>query len=172
MTCYLIDEFRKTFSRRFTKKEIEVQPFRDSVKMVANYRMYGTTALRRCWDREEEYKHNEHSVRENSVALHRQFTGMIKTEACLGINNLRDLDLALSPQNLEHVAQAIREDVSLVEKLTIRSNYTAVVTNSTSVLGLGKIQGSASIPVLEGLSVLLSEFGEVNALPLVIEDDS
>ena len=44
----------------------------------------------------------------------------------------------------------------------------AVVSDGTAVLGLGNIGAAASIPVMEGKSILFKEFGGVDAFPICI----
>ena len=43
----------------------------------------------------------------------------------------------------------------------------AVVSDGTAVLGLGNIGASASIPVMEGKSILFKEFANVDAFQFV-----
>ena len=45
----------------------------------------------------------------------------------------------------------------------------AVVSDGTAVLGLGNIGASASIPVMEGKSILFKEFADVDAFPICID---
>ena len=44
----------------------------------------------------------------------------------------------------------------------------AVVSDGTAVLGLGNIGAAASIPVMQGKSLLFKEFGGVDAFPICI----
>lgn len=147
-------------------------PFRDSISFVKNYIMYKRELLSPADPSNPDsfFNEGEHSIQENSIAMHRVYRGLIKAVSKLGINNLQDLDLALSSQNISKISSIIRTFPDTVKLLTIKGSYTALITDSSSVLGLGRLPGSASIPVLEGLSVLLTEFGQVNALPLIIEE--
>ena len=47
-----------------------------------------------------------------------------------------------------------------------------MVSNGTAVLGLGNIGATASLPVMEGKSVLFKRFGGVNAFPVCIDADT
>ena len=56
-----------------------------------------------------------------------------------------------------------------IYKYTCKSNMVAVVSDGTAVLGLGNIGASASIPVMEGKSILFKEFADVDAFPICID---
>jgi hypothetical protein len=43
-----------------------------------------------------------------------------------------------------------------------------VVSDGSAVLGLGNIGGLAGLPVMEGKAVLFKAFGDVDAIPLVL----
>ncbi len=45
----------------------------------------------------------------------------------------------------------------------------AIVSDSSAVLGLGDIKGSAGLPVMEGKAVLFQELGSVSAIPLCLK---
>src|SRR5699024_8458309 len=54
-------------------------------------------------------------------------------------------------------------------ELTIKRNTIAVVTDGTAVLGLGDIGPEASMPVMEGKSVLFKQFAGVDAWPVALD---
>lgn len=43
-----------------------------------------------------------------------------------------------------------------------------MVSDGSAVLGLGNIGGLAGLPVMEGKAVLFKTFGDVDAIPLVL----
>lgn len=43
-----------------------------------------------------------------------------------------------------------------------------MVSDGSAVLGLGNIGGLAGLPVMEGKAVLFKAFGDVDAIPLVL----
>ena len=63
----------------------------------------------------------------------------------------------------------IVKDPSLVYKYTVKGNMVAVVSNGTSVLGLGNIGPEASKPVMEGKAVLFKKFAGVEAVDICID---
>src|SRR5699024_1849311 len=51
---------------------------------------------------------------------------------------------------------------------TMKGNMVAVVSNGSAVLGLGNIGPEASLPVMEGKSVLFKSFAGVDSFPLCL----
>jgi len=56
-----------------------------------------------------------------------------------------------------------------VRDLTIKQNTVAVVSDGSSVLGLGDIGPYAAIPVMEGKALLFKEFANIDAWPLCLD---
>ncbi|MFU8780626.1 MAG: NAD(P)-dependent malic enzyme [Kiritimatiellia bacterium] len=78
---------------------------------------------------------------------------------------VEDLCLAYTPG----VAEAVRvlaEDPAAARTYSARGNLVAVVSDGTSILGLGDLGATASIPVMEGKAVLFKSFGDVDAWPV------
>jgi malate dehydrogenase (oxaloacetate-decarboxylating) len=106
-------------------------------------------------------------VYEESVKLHKQYKGKIKIESVVPLKDRNDLSLLYTPG----VAQPCREiakDPSLSFELTWRGRTVAVISDGSSVLGLGNIGPEASLPVMEGKALLLKHFGGVDSVPIVI----
>ena len=53
-------------------------------------------------------------------------------------------------------------------ELTWRGNVVAVISDGTRVLGLGDIGPAAAMPVMEGKSALYKRFGNIDAIPIVL----
>ena len=66
------------------------------------------------------------------------------------------MSTAHTPGWLE-LRRKIKEDPENVYKYTNKSNIVAVVSDGSAVLGLGNIGGLASIPVMDGKSLLFKE---------------
>jgi malate dehydrogenase (oxaloacetate-decarboxylating) len=64
--------------------------------------------------------------------------------------------------------KVIAEDREAVYRYTNKSNYVAVVSNGTAVLGLGNIGPEASMPVMEGKCVLFKSLAGIDAFPICI----
>ena len=63
----------------------------------------------------------------------------------------------------------IHEDEAKAYVYTSKANTIAVVSDGSAVLGLGNIGPKAAMPVMEGKAVLFKEFGDVNAVPIVLD---
>ena len=79
-----------------------------------------------------------------------------------------DLSLAYSP-GVAEPCLAIKDDPSQVYNFTTKGNMVAVITNGTAVLGLGDIGPLAAKPVMEGKSILLKKFANVDSIDLCID---
>ncbi|WUH97133.1 NADP-dependent malic enzyme [Spirillospora sp. NBC_00431] len=78
-----------------------------------------------------------------------------------------DLSLAYTP-GVARVCTAIADRPELAYDYTWTSKVVAVVTDGTAVLGLGDIGPAASMPVMEGKSLLFKEFAGVDSVPIAL----
>ena len=65
------------------------------------------------------------------------------------------------------VCNAIYQNPDLVCKLTIKGNTVPIVTDGSSVLGLGNIGPAAALPVMEGKAMFFKDFSGTDAFPYV-----
>jgi malate dehydrogenase (oxaloacetate-decarboxylating)/malate dehydrogenase (oxaloacetate-decarboxylating)(NADP+) len=103
-----------------------------------------------------------------AIEYSRKYRGKIEIKPTLKIGSLDDLSIVYTP-GVAAVSTAISNDSRLAWDLTWRGNTIFIVTNGTRVLGLGDIGPLASLPVMEGKSLIYKEFGGVNAVPIPIE---
>ena len=94
--------------------------------------------------------------------------GKLSVETTGPIDDKRALSIAYTP-GVALVSQAIHDDTRLAATHTWASRLVAVVSDGTSVLGLGDIGASASLPVMEGKSALFKRFAGLNSIPLVLD---
>jgi malate dehydrogenase (oxaloacetate-decarboxylating)(NADP+) len=80
----------------------------------------------------------------------------------------RDLSLAYSP-GVAVPCLKIAENPDAAYDYTSRGNMVAVISNGTSVLGIGDIGALASKPVMEGKAVLFKRFADIDAVDLEID---
>ncbi|MDP8012763.1 MAG: NADP-dependent malic enzyme [Nanoarchaeota archaeon] len=97
----------------------------------------------------------------------RKFHGKIELKPTVKVRSLSDLSVFYTP-GVAAVTKAIQNDPDLSWELTWRGNTIFIVTNGTRVLGLGDTGPLASLPVMEGKSLIYKEFGGVNAVPIPI----
>ncbi|MGO2532870.1 NAD(P)-dependent malic enzyme [Arthrobacter rhombi] len=94
--------------------------------------------------------------------------GKLSVESTMALDSTRALSIAYTP-GVAQVSRAIAEDPAKHAAYTWASRLVAVVSDGTSVLGLGNIGAAASLPVMEGKCALFKEFGGLNSIPLVLE---
>ncbi len=94
--------------------------------------------------------------------------GKIKMTSRVEIKQVIDLRYVYTP-GVARVCKAIEKDPHLAWDLTAIGNTVGIFTNGTRVLGLGNIGPLASLPVMEGKSVLYDKFANVSAVPMLID---
>ncbi|WP_432847387.1 NAD(P)-dependent malic enzyme [Amycolatopsis sp. CA-161197] len=94
--------------------------------------------------------------------------GKLSVAATRPISDPRDLSIAYTP-GVAKVSRAIAEDAAQAKRYTWADRLVVVVSDGTAVLGLGDIGASASLPVMEGKSVLFKTFGGLDSIPLVLD---
>lgn len=105
---------------------------------------------------------------ERSLILHEQLRGKISVTNKLRIGSRDDLSLAYTP-GVARPCEVIAADPSAANRLTIKGNSVAVVTDGTAVLGLGDIGPLAALPVMEGKALLFREFAQIDAWPICLD---
>ncbi|WP_017542531.1 NAD(P)-dependent malic enzyme [Nocardiopsis prasina] len=100
-----------------------------------------------------------------AFAMHRG--GKLHVTSSVDVSDQEGLSLAYTP-GVARVCDAIAENAELVETYTWKSNLVAVVTDGTAVLGLGNIGPEASLPVMEGKSLLFKQFADVDSIPIAL----
>jgi Malic enzyme len=96
--------------------------------------------------------------------------GKLEITATKPMATQRDLSLAYSPGVAEPV-KAIAEDPSRAFDYTARGNLVAVISNGTSILGLGNLGALASKPVMEGKAVLFKRFADVDSIDIEVDTE-
>ena len=108
------------------------------------------------------------NIYEEALELHKELRGKLEIKSRVEVNNEKDLSLAYTP-GVAEPCRKIHENKELVNTYTRKWNTVAVVSDGTAVLGLGDIGPEAALPVMEGKSVLFKEFGDVDAIPIVLD---
>jgi malate dehydrogenase (oxaloacetate-decarboxylating) len=106
-------------------------------------------------------------IMKTSLELHEKLNGKIEIKNKMKLNTMQDMSLAYTP-GVASACLAIKEDPSQVYKLTSKRNTVAVISDGTAVLGLGDIGPLAAIPVMEGKCAIFKRFGNVDAIPIVL----
>ena len=93
--------------------------------------------------------------------------GKIEMRSRIPLKTRRDLSFAYTP-GVGRVSMHIYREPEALWNLTAKRNFVAVITDGTAVLGLGDIGPGASMPVMEGKSLLFKEFAGVDSWPIAI----
>ncbi len=108
------------------------------------------------------------SLRDDALEFHRKSRGKIAIKSKVPCSTKEDLSLAYTP-GVADPCREIEHDPNLAYEYTSKGNIVAVVTDGTAVLGLGDIGATASIPVMEGKSILFKGFADIDAFPICLD---
>lgn len=107
-------------------------------------------------------------VFKKSLELHEKAQGKIEINSKVRVETKEDLSLAYSP-GVAEPCRAIEKNEEDIYKYTSKGNMVAVITDGSAVLGLGNIGPKAALPVMEGKSILLKQFANVDSFPLCLD---
>lgn len=108
------------------------------------------------------------NIYEESLEFHKCLKGKLEISSRVKIENEKDLSLAYTP-GVAEPCREIHKDPNSAYIYTRKWNTVAVISDGTAVLGLGDIGPLASLPVMEGKSILFKEFANVDAFPIVLD---
>lgn len=112
--------------------------------------------------------HTKKWWKKKSLEYHNgNFSGKLKVMPLKSISNQEEYSLAYTP-GVAFPCLEIAKNKNNVYKYTSKGNTMAVISNGTSVLGLGNIGPEAGKPVMEGKAVLLKKFAGIDAYDLCI----
>jgi len=103
-----------------------------------------------------------------SLSAHRKLKGKLGVYSKIKVKNKNDLSVAYTP-GIAEVSRVLAKDKNLANKLTLKSNSVAVISDGSSVLGLGNIGPYGALPVMEGKAILFKEFAGVDAYPICLD---
>lgn len=95
---------------------------------------------------------------------------MIKTASKIKMKNLSDVAELIESSSYFAIEDEIIENPSIVRELSFKSNWAAIITNGTAVLGFGDIGAAAGLPVMEGKSCIFKQLGGVDVVPICIQE--
>jgi len=109
-------------------------------------------------------------MKSKAIELHLKNPGKFEIKSLINLKNKKNLSLAYTPGVAEPCLEIAKDKKKLYD-YTMKQNSVLVVSDGSAVLGLGNI-GVAGLPVMEGKAILFKEFGNINAIPLMIKDQS
>ena len=107
-------------------------------------------------------------VAKNAIALHKKLGGKIRTVPSAPVRNRADLSLVYTP-GVAAVSTLVANNPKLAREYTIKGRMVAVISDGSAVLGLGNIGALGALPVMEGKAALFKTFGNVDAVPIVLD---
>lgn len=106
---------------------------------------------------------------EKALKMHEEHQGKISVESKVAVTNREELALAYTP-GVAEPCKRIEKNPEDSYRYTSRGNLVGVVTDGSAVLGLGNIGPLASMPVMEGKSLLFKQFGKIDAFPVALAE--
>ncbi len=110
----------------------------------------------------------KNNVYKQSLLVHKKHKGKIELGIKMPLKNKADLAIAYSP-GVAEVSREIARNPKSVFTHTIKANCVAVVSDGTSILGLGDLGPHAAIPVMEGKAALFKKFAGIDAFPICLD---
>lgn len=107
-------------------------------------------------------------IKDEALKLHEELKGKFEIHSKVEIKEPKDLTLAYTPGVAEPCLK-IKDNPNDIYKYTSKGNIVAVITDGTAVLGLGDIGPKAALPVMEGKSILLKRFANIDSFPLCLD---
>ena len=95
-------------------------------------------------------------------------SGKIEINSSKSLTTKRDLSLAYSPGVAVPVKE-IAKNPETAYDYTSKGNLVAVISNGSSILGLGNLGAIASKPVMEGKAVLFKRFADIDSIDIEVE---
>ncbi len=106
--------------------------------------------------------------KKTSVDIRKKFKGLIGIKSKLDIRDASILSLVYTP-GVAACCEEIKDDIVKSFHLTCRGNTIGIISDGSSVYGLGNVGPFASVPMLEGYSVFFKTFANIDALPIAID---
>lgn len=99
---------------------------------------------------------------------HEYYRGKIESSLKCSVTSMDDFSIWYTP-GVAEPCRMINKEPSLAYKFTNKWNNVAIISDGSRVLGLGDIGPLASLPVMEGKSLLFKYLGGVSAFPIVLD---
>ncbi len=100
--------------------------------------------------------------------MHAFYRGKVETTLKCAVTSFDDFGIWYTP-GVAAPCKEIHADPAKAFEYTNKANAIAVVSDGSRVLGLGNIGPMASLPVMEGKSLLFKYLGGVGAFPIVLD---
>jgi len=106
-------------------------------------------------------------INEQALELHKKLKGKIHI-SLRGDVTPETLNLFYSP-GVGEASKYAQNDKDRLAEVAWTNNLVAVVSDGSSVLGLGDIGPEGAMPVMEGKAMLFKHFADIDAVPIVLD---
>lgn len=106
---------------------------------------------------------------ELALELHKKYKGKITVKLRDSNELTREKLSAYYTPGVAAVSKEIAENPEKLKDYTWTNNLVAVISDGSSVLGLGNIGSKASMPVMEGKSLLFNHFADIDSVPITLD---
>jgi len=103
-----------------------------------------------------------------SLEKHKEYKGKIATKSKVPLWSKDDLSVYYSPWVAAPCLE-IAKDPPLAYDYTWKNNSVAVISDGSAVLWLWNIGWLAGLPVMEGKCILMKEFADLDAVPIILD---
>ena len=104
-----------------------------------------------------------------ALELHKKYKGKLTTRLRDNEELTKEKLSAYYTPGVAAISKAIAEDNSKLAEYTWTNNLVAVISDGSAVLGLGDIGSKASMPVMEGKSLLFKYFADIDSVPITLD---
>lgn len=117
----------------------------------------------------EEYLKKALKPAKDAMILHPYYQGKVEVSLKSPVRSVDDFAIWYTP-GVAEPCKDINKNPEKVFEHTNKSNFVAVISDGTRVLGLGDIGPEAGLPVMEGKALLFKYLGGVDAFPICIKE--
>ena len=107
-------------------------------------------------------------IKEYSIKKHKELRGKLEITPKGSVKTMEDLSVYYTP-GVGAVSKYVHEHEDEARDYTALNNTVAVISDGSAVLGLGDIGPKASLPVMEGKSMLFKEFADIDSFPIILD---
>lgn len=107
------------------------------------------------------------NIYEESLEAHKKARGKVTMQSKVPLETRHDLSLYYTP-GVAAVSERLAKHPAETRDYTSTNNTVAVVSDGTSVLGLGNIGPEGALPVMEGKAILFKHFANIDSIPIVL----
>jgi len=104
----------------------------------------------------------------DGVAVRKKYNGLLKIDVKTPVRDAEMLSVVYTP-GVATPCLEIQKDEQLSFAYTMRGNTIGIVSNGSSVYGLGRAGAKASIPILESKAILHKHLANIDAVPIAID---